>query len=117
MMCRVIVLIQIIFENESKMAYISSMEQFFKWFNGEATMIADDQGIVDRASHWGYFDYNYVFDVMDPKNIDDINWRHLGLDVNPVDSTIWIGIVFLYLVDLNKFRRSQSSFCYFLIEQ
>ncbi|CAG9538190.1 unnamed protein product [Cercopithifilaria johnstoni] len=81
----------IIFENESKMAYVSSLEQFFKWFSGEAIMKADDQEIVDRANHWGYFDYNYVFDIMDPENIDDINWQHLGLDISPVDSTIWIG--------------------------
>ncbi|VDK88905.1 unnamed protein product [Litomosoides sigmodontis] len=82
---------KIIFENESKMAYISNLEQFFKWFSGEATMVADDERIVDRANHWGYFDYNYVFDIMDPENINDISWRHLGLDVSPVDSTIWIG--------------------------
>uniref|UniRef100_A0A0R3RKT1 JmjC domain-containing protein n=1 Tax=Elaeophora elaphi TaxID=1147741 RepID=A0A0R3RKT1_9BILA len=82
---------KIIFENESKMAYISSLEQFFKWFSGEGIMMADDQRTVDRSNYWGYFDYNYVFDIMDPKNIDDISWRHLGLDVDPVDSTIWIG--------------------------
>uniref|UniRef100_A0A915PPS4 JmjC domain-containing protein n=1 Tax=Setaria digitata TaxID=48799 RepID=A0A915PPS4_9BILA len=82
---------KILFENESKMAYISSLEQFFKWFAGEATIVADDYTNVDRMNHWGYFDYNYVFDIMDPKNIDDINWRNLGLDADPVDSTIWIG--------------------------
>ncbi|EFO22270.2 jmjC domain-containing protein [Loa loa] len=82
---------KIIFENESKMAYLSSLEQFFKWFNGEATLMTDDHKIVDRADHWGYFDYNYVFDIMDPENISDINWRHLGLDADPADSTIWIG--------------------------
>ncbi|KAM3717900.1 HSPB1-associated protein [Dirofilaria immitis] len=82
---------KIIFENESKMAYISSLEQFFQWFSGKITMMADDQMKIDRANHWGYFDYNYVFDVMDPGSINDINWKHLGLDVDPVDSTIWIG--------------------------
>ncbi|EJW83765.1 hypothetical protein WUBG_05321 [Wuchereria bancrofti] len=82
---------KIIFENESKMAYISSLEQFFKWFSGEATMMANDQRIIDRGNHWGYFDYNYVFDIMNPENIADIDWRHLGLDADPVDSTIWIG--------------------------
>lgn len=87
---------QIIFENESKMAHIASLEQFFKWFSGEATMVADDKRIVDRANHWGYFDYNYVFDIMDAENINDISWRHLGLDISPVDSTIWIGKMFLY---------------------
>lgn len=87
---------QIVFENESKMAYISSLEQFFKWFNGEATLIADDQRMVDRANHWGYFDYNYVFDIMEPGNIEDIDWRHLGLNISPVDSTIWIGKCIFY---------------------
>ncbi|VIO97829.1 jmjC domain containing protein [Brugia malayi] len=82
---------KIIFENESKMAYISSLEHFFKWFSGEATMMANDQRIIDRGNHWGYFDYNYVFDIMNPENIADIDWRHLGLDADPVDSTIWIG--------------------------
>ncbi|KAL3984644.1 Cupin-like domain family protein [Acanthocheilonema viteae] len=82
---------KIMFENESKVAYIPSLEQFFKWFIGEATMMADDQTMVDRTNYWGYFDYNYVFDIMDPENINDINWQHLGLDISPVDSTIWIG--------------------------
>ncbi|VDO26001.1 unnamed protein product [Onchocerca flexuosa] len=82
---------KIIFENESKMAYVSSLEQFFQWFSGKATIMTGDQMIIDRANYWGYFDYNYVFDIMDPESINDINWRHLGLDIDPIDSTIWIG--------------------------
>lgn len=97
MISRVMILMQILFENESKMAYISSLEQFFKWFCGERTMLADDQTIVNKENHWGYFDYNYVFDVMGREDINDINWRQLGLDVDPVDSAIWIGIVFYVL--------------------
>lgn len=82
---------KILFENESKMAYISSLEQFFKWFAGETTITTDDCCAVDETHYWAYFDYNYVFDIMNPEDITDINWRSIGLDADPVDSTIWIG--------------------------
>ncbi|VDN19627.1 unnamed protein product [Gongylonema pulchrum] len=80
----------ILFENQSKMAYISSLEQFFKWFAGEEKLLVDNN-LVDSTQCWGYFDYNDVFDIMDPEHISDISWASLGLPADPVDSAIWIG--------------------------
>lgn len=82
---------KILFENESRRASIPSLSKFVEWHT-LGTPIKDGGGIeVKSNSNWGYFDYKYVFEVMREENLKDLDWNVFGVDVEPVDSTIWIG--------------------------
>ncbi|VDM40814.1 unnamed protein product [Toxocara canis] len=82
---------KILFENESRRASISKLADLVSWFTADVPLVADDGVEIRSDTHWAYFDYKYVFEVIKPERIVDIDWKVFGVDVNPVDSTIWIG--------------------------
>uniref|UniRef100_A0A0M3K3D8 JmjC domain-containing protein n=1 Tax=Anisakis simplex TaxID=6269 RepID=A0A0M3K3D8_ANISI len=84
----------VLFENESKYLSIKKLDDMLKWFIDDVPFCKDDDNAdsqIQRDTHWAYFDYKYVFEVMNPERINDIDWKVFGVNVNPVDSTIWIG--------------------------
>jgi hypothetical protein len=51
----------------------------------------DDSFKIDRASHWGYVDYKYMFESVAEQRLADVDWRVFGIDADGTDSSIWIG--------------------------
>uniref|UniRef100_A0A0M3I5K6 JmjC domain-containing protein n=1 Tax=Ascaris lumbricoides TaxID=6252 RepID=A0A0M3I5K6_ASCLU len=82
---------KILFENESRRVSISDLSTMVKWFIGDLPLITNDGHVIRSDTYWAYFDYKYIFEVLQSQRISDINWRIFGVNVNPIDSTIWIG--------------------------
>lgn len=86
-----IIFLKILFENESRRVSISDFSTMVKWFIGDLPLITNDGHVIRSDTYWAYFDYKYIFEVLQSQRISDINWRIFGVNVNPIDSTIWIG--------------------------